>query len=289
MKVKQTYIPGSDWVYFKIYTGVQTADWLLFRVLFPIIKELLKEGYIKKFFFIRYKDPDFHLRVRFLLSERKYILNVLDSIYKRLAPMVDKKLIWNIQLDTYQRELDKYSPYLIEEVESIFHVDSIYIVNLIRLLDKYTREEFRWMISLTLLDSMLSVFDYEILYKRDIMQYLSQSFRKEFKIDRDKSKLLNIKYESNRKNIERAFIENPLDLEYRKLQIIVNRRAKEMRPYANNTLKIAHTKKLDLDSYVISYLHMTMNRLFSTQNRLYELIIYDFLKRYYMHQLALLS
>lgn len=287
MKVRQTYIPGSDWIYFKIYTGVQTADMLLYRVLSPIVKKLLKDGCIKKFFFIRYEDPDFHLRIRFLLSDRKYALNVLDSIYKGLAPLVDKKLIWNIQLDTYQRELDRYSPYLIEEVESIFYVDSIYIINLIRLLDKYARDEFRWMISLVLLDSMLSIFNYDIIYRKNIMQHLSQSFRKEFKFDRDKSKLLNIKYESNRKNIEDAFVENSLDSEYRELQMMVNRRAKEMTPYANNILQISYARKLDLDSYVISYLHMTMNRLFRAQNRLYELIIYDFLKRYYMHQLAL--
>lgn len=40
--------------------------------------------------------------------------------------------------------------------------------------------------------------------------------------------------------------------------------------------------QLNIQNYIASYIHMSMNRLFASENRLYELIIYDFLRRYYM-------
>ena len=39
-------------------------------------------------------------------------------------------------------------------------------------------------------------------------------------------------------------------------------------------------------SHVGSIIHMLNNRIFSTQNRLQELVIYDFLSRYYKSKLA---
>ena len=35
-----------------------------------------------------------------------------------------------------------------------------------------------------------------------------------------------------------------------------------------------------------SYIHMTMNRLWADKNRMYELVIYDFLVRYYKSYIA---
>ncbi|WP_444332737.1 lantibiotic dehydratase C-terminal domain-containing protein [Parabacteroides johnsonii] len=44
---------------------------------------------------------------------------------------------------------------------------------------------------------------------------------------------------------------------------------------------------LNVENYIGIYIHMTMNRLFRTENRLYELIIYDFMRRYYMSKCVL--
>lgn len=62
-KIHRTFIPGSQWVYIKLYTGEKTADDLLIQVIAPVIKKVQKAQHIKKWFFIRYSDPDFHLRI----------------------------------------------------------------------------------------------------------------------------------------------------------------------------------------------------------------------------------
>lgn len=48
MKKQCVFIPGDNWVYFKIYTGIKTADILLVNKLFPAINKMIKKNYIDK-------------------------------------------------------------------------------------------------------------------------------------------------------------------------------------------------------------------------------------------------
>jgi hypothetical protein len=41
-----------------------------------------------------------------------------------------------------------------------------------------------------------------------------------------------------------------------------------------------------IDTLLLSYIHMMMNRLFMAKNRMHELIIYDFIRRYYTSENA---
>ena len=43
---------------------------------------------------------------------------------------------------------------------------------------------------------------------------------------------------------------------------------------------------LSIDSLLASYIHMMMNRLFKSKNRLHELVLYEFLYRYYKGEQA---
>ena len=70
----RTFIPGSEWIYFKIYTGTKTADAILKNELYGFVSEMLKNKVIDKWFFIRYNDPDFHIRLRIHLKEKRFLL-----------------------------------------------------------------------------------------------------------------------------------------------------------------------------------------------------------------------
>ena len=51
---KRLYIPGSEWVYYKLYTGPKTADTILTDLIDPVINNLSCKNLIEKWFFIRY-------------------------------------------------------------------------------------------------------------------------------------------------------------------------------------------------------------------------------------------
>jgi len=44
--------------------------------------------------------------------------------------------------------------------------------------------------------------------------------------------------------------------------------------------------EMNINELFASYIHMFMNRLFKTKNRLHEMIAYDFLHRYYIATLS---
>ena len=46
------FIPGSEWVYFKIYTGTKTADAILKKEIFRYVKGLMGLGCDIMYFFV---------------------------------------------------------------------------------------------------------------------------------------------------------------------------------------------------------------------------------------------
>jgi len=44
--IKRTFIPGDEWLYFKLYTGPKTSNFILISVIKPIVTSLLKDSLI---------------------------------------------------------------------------------------------------------------------------------------------------------------------------------------------------------------------------------------------------
>jgi len=59
------FAPGSPWLYVKLYGGITNAEAVLRDTVWPFAQEVRAEGLASQFFFIRYADPDNHVRVRF--------------------------------------------------------------------------------------------------------------------------------------------------------------------------------------------------------------------------------
>ncbi len=91
--MKRDFCIGSEWLFYKIYTGVTTADHILLEKLYPIILELNEKKLILKWFFIRYKDTDDHLRIRFLLSKPNSLTEVIAKIYPILNILLEQNTV----------------------------------------------------------------------------------------------------------------------------------------------------------------------------------------------------
>lgn len=81
MTVDNTYIPGSVWLYYKLYTGPKLADKILALYILPIINQLYEHRLIDLFFFIRYNDPDFHIRIRFKTKNNSDVISIITPIW----------------------------------------------------------------------------------------------------------------------------------------------------------------------------------------------------------------
>jgi thiopeptide-type bacteriocin biosynthesis protein len=286
-RAERTFIPGSKWVYLKLYIGTKTADHILTQYISSIINVLYKMKLIEKWFFIRYSDGDFHLRIRILLKEDIAINGVLSLFYKKINPMVKNRLVWKIQLDTYNRELERYGNEMIEEAETIFSLDSDCIVAIIKKL-RYKDENYRWMIALKMIDSLLSDFSLELDAKQDLMQELSLSFKKEFNFHEHNSKQFNTKYREHKITVEKVLKEEIENEDFKILYPIISKKSKRMRPIVLRIKTIMRKKQKNVTLYSLlgSYIHMMLNRLFRSKNRMHELVLYDFMNRYYKSEIA---
>jgi hypothetical protein len=70
---QRTFVIGDKWLYYKIYCGVKTADMLLLEVIKSLTEQLIEEKIIDRWFFIRYSDPEPHVRFRVQFIDIKNI------------------------------------------------------------------------------------------------------------------------------------------------------------------------------------------------------------------------
>lgn len=285
---QRKFIPGSKWLYIKLYTGSKTADRILTKEISAIIIKLQKQNKIEKWFFIRYADPDFHIRVRFLMNDDSYIGEAIFLFYKQLNPLIKNNIIWKVQFDTYNRELERYGNMLIEAAESIFHIDSDCIVSIIKKINQFQKEDYRWMIALRLIDAILSDFELILLEKQNLMLQLSQSYKIEFGFTEYNTKQFNTKYRGCRQIIEDVLEYNFQELEFLSLNVFIEQRTNKMKVVVKHIYDVIKNNQVDINiqNLIVSYVHMMMNRLFRSKNRIHELILYDFMRRYYTSKIA---
>ncbi len=286
MKKKRVYIPGETWVYYKLYTGVKMGDTLLIKVIHPIVKKLLNNGLIHSYFFIRYTDPDFHLRVRLLSKDDSFTSEIMDMFKQHLRKFVNSELVWKVQLDTYVRELERYHPSLIELTESLFGYDSECVIQLLRRIERENNEKYRWMIALSLIDLLFNDFNIRIEDRNEMMIKMSDSYKKEFGFNMYNAKQFNTKYRENRFTIESVLTNIISDKKFRILYNCVLKRSKEISLIVPDIQRICNQYKINIQDLLPSYIHMSLNRLFRSRNRIHELVLYDFMRRYYHGMIA---
>jgi thiopeptide-type bacteriocin biosynthesis protein len=285
----RTFIPGSEWIYFKIYTGTKTADAILKNELCEYVSKMLRNNIVDKWFFIRYNDPDFHVRFRLHLRETQSVNDVFNRFFDICNPLVNSGLVWNIQCDTYQREIERYGVNSISIIEDLFFIDSEFIVKLLWLLDEENPDQHRWKLSLTLMDSFLSAFSFDLPHKKELLDTMAENYKKEFGFTHHHTKKqLDGKYRTFRKDIDNAM---SWENETSKLTDIVKARRQATFSIAEKLTAMEKFGELQvpLKSLLTSIIHMTMNRWFRTKNRLHELVIYDFMSRYYSSEMIKIS
>ncbi|MGH2644388.1 MAG: thiopeptide-type bacteriocin biosynthesis protein, partial [Chitinophagaceae bacterium] len=147
-KIQRTFEPGSEWLYFKIYCGAHTSDKILSEVVKPATCSLVESASITKAFFIRYTDPHYHIRFRLHLTGKAKLAHTMNYIYNLLQPFCDNNLVWKVQLDTYQREIERYGESCIGISEELFYYDSLLYLNFIEKEEFIANEQIRFLCAL---------------------------------------------------------------------------------------------------------------------------------------------
>ena len=270
-KIQRLFFPGDNWMFLRIYVGKVSGERILVQKIYPFLKKLINKGFVSDWFFIRYSDPNFHIRIRLRVIMQERWMEILSSFNRLLYPFYEDKSIYRVEIGTYEREIERYGVKNMECSELIFYRDSDCVCRIIHEINE--DDNLRWMIALKMIDGFLDVTGCDIILKCHYLSLLNVAYKKEFGYDKYNSKQLNELYRNHKKIIEQVLDENHGNILPSKVLSIIEERNRGL----VDILKECDKKTLN----VLSYIHMTMNRLFVSDNRTYELLIYNFLYRYY--------
>jgi thiopeptide-type bacteriocin biosynthesis protein len=248
-------------VYAKLYTGASSADRLLTDPIGPISQALRSKGCIDRWFFIRYADPDDHLRWRLRVAGKTRPSTVQRHVERAIAWAPWKGLVHRLVFDTYEREVERYGGEVgVDAAERYFWIDSEAVIELLH------EPEVRWQAAIPGVDTLLSDFGFDLDVKLQVMRTLRDRFGREFRVDSAFARQLAAKYRAVKPDLKRLLDSNVAALERR------SARAREV-------VSSLRAGRLDVPLPVLaeSYVHMHLNRLFRAEQRAHELVVYDFL------------
>ncbi|PCJ00458.1 MAG: hypothetical protein COB15_02820 [Flavobacteriales bacterium] len=289
INLQREFSLGSEWLYYKLYCGVKIGDKILTEVIKPLSQQLINEGLIDSWFFIRYADPEIHLRVRFHFRDINHVGKVLSLFHNSIKEYQQNRLIWKIQTDTYQREIGRYGKRTMVISESLFHIESNCIVNMIDMLEGDEGEEIRWKFAIKAIDTLLTDFNFNFEKKRNLLESLKDGFATEFNMNKRLKMQLDKKFRIHRKDIAELFNNRQnVNKQLAPLFVLLENKSRQSAPFNKEILKIHKENKLDLslNNLLSSYIHMLLNRIFKNKQRVHEMVIYDFMWRTYRSELA---
>lgn len=130
--VERSAFPGEEWVYLKLYAAPGQHEELLAGPMRDIVRMLQEREQIDRWFFIRYADPEHHLRLRFHKKETVDVQSILVLVLPWSIQLARRGQIQRYTLDTYEREVERYGgPEAIDVLEQVFTVNSVLTSDLI--------------------------------------------------------------------------------------------------------------------------------------------------------------
>ncbi|CAH8713158.1 lantibiotic dehydratase [Paenibacillus thiaminolyticus] len=130
---ERVYPPGGEWVYFKLYGLGNRQDEFIGRHWEEFLE--LINGYSQLAYFIRYADPQQHLRIRFKISKGEYYKDLMNDINQWSVKLLKDGMITKITFDTYEPEIERYGGYQsMRLAEELFAIDSLLTAQLVHLI-----------------------------------------------------------------------------------------------------------------------------------------------------------
>jgi len=285
---RRRFPPGSEWLYAKLYTGSGTADRVLTEVVEPVVKAAVGTGAAERWFFVRYADPHFHLRLRLNGDPRRLVQDVLPLLREAADPLLAEDVMWRLQLDTYERELRRYGgDEGIELSEELFRHDSEAALGIVHMLSGDDGLDARWRLTLYGIDRFLDDFGLDLERRRVWARRSRDAFAPEFDVQGSTRRVLGERYRAERKALEELLdLEEGDDHPLAAGVQLLRERSLRLAPVVEQLRVREQRSSVSLDHLLWSYAHMHANRLLRGAHRAQELVLYDLLDRVYTSRLA---
>ena len=278
--------PGSAWLYAKVYAGTASCDSLL-REIAPFLRGVTAERLVERFFFIRYSDPDNHVRLRFLGEPRRLAGELLPRLAAAIEPALARGLVWRMQLDTYEREVERYGgDRAIELVEELFAADSEAVLAIVETTSGDEGAVARWHLTVRGLDQLLADLGMTLAQRLELVTRLRDNFGAEHGMDTAFQRRLGEKFRTHRNELATLLTMPASDTEHDLAPGLAAFacRSERIAPLAGALRRVPLTTTFA--ALAGSLMHMHANRMLASMHRRQELVLYDLLRRHYDGVLA---
>ncbi|MBS1955276.1 MAG: lantibiotic dehydratase [Cyanobacteria bacterium SZAS-4] len=116
--------PGSEWLYLRLDCNSNTHEEIIAKSS-VIANKLVSDDLIKQWFFVRYADPQDHIRLRFRVNVGELYTKTMPMLCQWSTQLVETGLCSRFSVDTYDREVERYGGVAsMDIIEQIFSLDS---------------------------------------------------------------------------------------------------------------------------------------------------------------------
>lgn len=257
-QLEQFYVPGSEWLYMEIYCHPAKSNHLLKLINNEVV--MPKQKLLKKWFFIRYTDPTPHIRLRLHLKAKDQLSELMEILENTLAPVMQSGIITDFKLKTYRPETLRYGLKRMDLAEQFFNIDSKFVLYLI---EKASDEQQLEMNAIYNLLELCDIFIGNLAQQVVFIKKMAESFAKEIDLATTDFKKLNNSFNQMKALLPQAQIKIPHYLKHQRTPLL--------------TALAAHCETEEVKQTLLADLiHMHINRLFITQQRVYEALIYQY-------------
>ncbi|MBV9761441.1 MAG: lantibiotic dehydratase [Acidobacteriaceae bacterium] len=279
--------PGSDWLFLKLYGGAAALDDALSLVA-PVLETAIERRIAAQWFFIRYRDPQLHLRLRFQGEPARLLGELMPMLSAAFSPLLESGTLYKIQLDTYEREIERYGGFEgVLASEQLFCADSDAALEILRNLSGDEGLDRRWRAALLGADMLASDFDLDLRTKRSLMATLEDHYSREFHVSAQERQSVGERFRSLRPSLQTLLDPSkPGELDFARKAF--DRRSIRTREVAATLRALSEAGRLNapIENLLRSYVHMHVNRMLRSDWRQHEVVLYNFLFRLYDGRLA---
>lgn len=253
--------PSSEWLTLKLYLAPEVQSRLLIDEVGPFAARMRESGLSDDWFFVRFADPDRHLRVR-LHSSSEVVPERNHEAAEWIGDLIARGLCWSAAMATYDREIERYGGEdALGACERLFCVDSDFVAGLgsqLRLGDPGELVH----AAVFSLDRLVRLFVPSSATREEVYTALAAEAPVEAEPDSDLQ--VRAKYQENRALFESLLSEHPLLDDKRTTMLALGHR---MRDRAQEPVRalLEMNSRGDLEctpaSLVASIAHMHCNRL----------------------------
>lgn len=288
--IRATFAPGSEWLTVKLYAGAALADRVLLEAAAPAAEALRASGAVTEWFFLRFGDPDWHVRLRLHGDPDRLVREAIPALHDATAAWLADGRLHRVALDTYVREVRRYGgDAAMEPCETLFCADSVAAAAFLASTAGDAGLDARWRFAFVGMDRLLADLGFDVAGRRMLMDPVAGMYGAEFHLDSALRQRLRERYREERRSLEelldgRGDAAAALGSAYDLLR--ARSEAGREACAALRALSAADALAVPLAEIATSLLHMHANRVLRSANRAQEMVLYRFLEKTYASRLA---